>query len=848
MRKAPGGNKGKRGPGRGAAAFSLFKGGQGSSKQAATDLGGTLLAGHHAGEAVTFRTLLDKKWFGVWVGSLLAVLLGLVFLVYSRGKSLTQLSYDLPFQLRAALTESIAPDRVVIVYMEEQFQRRLPLTNFVERAHFTELLQHLRLGGAQMVVFDALLNDEDPFEDERLANEIAAQTNVVLASHAVIDRLQFQPPIHTATDRLLSRAATNGLMQVKADGDNTVRELRPIHFRLIPRPTFSPQELTNLSALAAGLQQRSNAVSEYVLSRFTERTRRELTDHQAARLDADRLRIALVQELNTLLEDRALYEPRRFSGVALSTNTQAMLQRRRLSETDLPRLNRLLIEDTYPQALAKRRWGREDLATLAWAAATRLKPGLTNRVVSRLPRLPHWWVNYYGPAGTIRHTSNLDVAAAARSGFFRDRIVLVGMRHTIEYAAALPTGHDTFKSPYGSDALHLDGVEIHATVLLNLLTDSWLEELSPWLQILLIVSVGGLLGYALPKLRPLAATGVALLAALLTVGLALGLTFGLRYWFPWLVIVAVQIPIALGWAVVYAATKAYIENQLLVRSLSLYLSPKQVQNLQRRPELLQRGGRQQTVSILFSDIASFAKIAERMDAEDLVRLLNQYYENAIACIHQTDGTVMKLIGDAIFAIWNAPEEQPDHRARAGRAALRLNEQVAAFNAQQGRLPLKTRVGLHTGTACVGNIGSSDHFDYTAIGEAVNLANRLESLNKQLETNVLATRDFLKGLEDQFVSRMVGYFRLKGFDHVVEVHEVLAFTAEAEASAVWRRSFGMGLHHFVRRDFEAAERAFRDTLAARPGDGPTWYYLHTLSTLRTVVLPRDWAGEIDLKEK
>ncbi len=484
-----------------------------------------------------------------------------------------------------------------------------------------------------------------------------------------------------------------------------------------------------------------------------------------------------------------------------------------------------------------------NLPTLSWVAAVRERPDLT-RVEARRSR---WWLTYYGGARRLPHTNGTDAAAAAAAGFFRNQIVVVGQRHGINDPGECPTGFDTFRSPYGAAARRYDGVEVHATALLNLLHGQWLREVAPWLQLLGTVLAGVGLGWGLSQCRPWRA--LALAAGLGTAAAAAAgvLAWIGRWWFPWLVLVGVQIPVALAWAVFRHSTRAYLENRLLVRSLSLYLSPQQVARIVRQPTLLQRGGRQQLVSILASDIAGFSRISERMDAEDLMALLNRYYEGAIDCVHATEGTVVKLIGDAIFALWNAPQEQEDHRARACRAALLLRERLGTFNAQPGTLPMRTRVGLHTGTACVGNVGSADRFEYTAVGEAVNLAFRLESLNKQLGTDILATRDALKGIHLQVVSRCLGHFRLKGFDHVVEVHELIQLAGRG-ASPAWAEPFAAGLHHFQRHEFDLAERAFRQTLSLRPEDGPARFYLETLTALRLVPLPPEWAGEIEIHEK
>jgi adenylate cyclase len=237
-----------------------------------------------------------------------------------------------------------------------------------------------------------------------------------------------------------------------------------------------------------------------------------------------------------------------------------------------------------------------------------------------------------------------------------------------------------------------------------------------------------------------------------------------------------------------------------------------------------------------------------MDPNDLVQLLNNYYEAAIGCIHQTNGTVVNLVGDAILAIWNAPQSQPDHQERACRAALLLNEQLVHFEAASTNLPLRTRIGLHTGNVCVGNIGSSTRFDFTAIGDDVNMASRLEGLNKHLGTNILATREIQRVVESRVVSRLVGHFKFKGFDSVVEIYELISFAECGEATQSWREAFAKGLWSFQRKLFTEAEAHFQRTLVLRPEDGPAKYYLQKTAELKSKSLSQEWMGEIDMEEK
>src|SRR6266852_3730122 len=165
-----------------------------------------------------------------------------------------------------------------------------------------------------------------------------------------------------------------------------------------------------------------------------------------------------------------------------------------------------------------------------------------------------------------------------------------------------------------------------------------------------------------------------------------------------------------------------------------------------------------------------------MDSDQLARGMNQYFQNAVAgCIHPTDGTVVKYIGDAIFAFWNAPEAQPDHELRASRAALRFQKQEAQYLNGQ---PLITRIGLHTGVANVGNFGSTERVDYTALGENINLASRMEGLNKHLGTDILITRETQEAASENITTRFAGHFRLKGFEKAVAVYELLGLRGQA----------------------------------------------------------------------
>lgn len=448
------------------------------------------------------------------------------------------------------------------------------------------------------------------------------------------------------------------------------------------------------------------------------------------------------------------------------------------------------------------------------------------------------WINYYGPPGAIPHIS-YERALEAPADIFKDKVVFIGARLLTKFAGERK---DEFRSPYSlwlKENKFMSGVEIQATQFLNLIRRDWLRRsgAEPWI----VALIGLVTGFALARLHPWASAATAILAAVVILTVSYFSFRNANLWFPWLIPVAVQLPVALTLAVVYQSFRLYLDNKLLEQSLARHLSPVRAKQLLRQRELLQPGAEKQLLSIMFTDIADFTKVSEGMDSAELAKLMNTYFEEAISCVYATDGFLVKLIGDALFAIWNAPIEQPDHTQRIFQTALALQDRVATFQGPNGII-LRTRIGIHTGVADVGNFGSAKRFDYTAIGENINLASRLEGLNKYLGTRILASRDAQAAVADKFHFRCVGRFRLKGFEKAVEVYELL--TAPAE----WQPIFVEALHHFASRNFDAAETSFCRVLKLQPEDGPSRFYLSQLQHFRAHHPSSDWAGEIELLEK
>lgn len=492
--------------------------------------------------------------------------------------------------------------------------------------------------------------------------------------------------------------------------------------------------------------------------------------------------------------------------------------------------------------------------SLAWAAAK-----VAGATIAESPERAKEvrWINYYGPPRTIPSVSYhqaLDPQGVSET-FFRDKVVFIGQHLQTGLAGALK---DTFGTAYtrGEHGFS-SGTEIQATIFLNLLRQDWLTRMPAALEVALLVLIGLGFGLGLTIPRPQFAVIIAMLGAALTFLLAWYGFAHQQFWFAW-AIGLVQIGAALLWSIVSHSIQAY----MLKLQLKAHLSKQGMEHMLRHPEMLEPGGQVQEVSILFSDIADFSKVAQSMEPDDLFKLLNNYYDAALKSILDSNGTVVQLIGDATYAIWNAPAGQPDHAARACHSALELHNQLVSFDARQASLPLRTRVGIHTGKATVGNLGSKRRFDFACIGENVNLASRLEGLNKHLGTDVLATRVIQKSVEQDMISRLVGHFKFKGFGQAVEVHELISKRGDSDPTQVWREAFAEGLRSFQRKQFSAAAEHFQLTIQLRRevdrtsarreeelrDDGPASFYLTKIEAFRLNPPPQNWHGEISMDEK
>jgi adenylate cyclase len=279
------------------------------------------------------------------------------------------------------------------------------------------------------------------------------------------------------------------------------------------------------------------------------------------------------------------------------------------------------------------------------------------------------------------------------------------------------------------------------------------------------------------------------------------------------------------------------------RMFGQYMSDAVIDHLLEHPEKLRLGGERRRVTLFFSDLAGFTTISERLSPEIVVGLLNDYLSSMTEIILAEEGTVDKFEGDAIMAFWGAPLEQPDQAQRACRAALRQQVALKELNCQFASLnlpPLTMRIGLHTGDAIVGNLGSAKRFDYTVIGDTVNLASRLEGVNKFYGSHVMASEVTVAACEGEVEFRELDLVAVKGKEQAVRVFEVLGLAGELDPETIRRRQdFAQGLEVYRQGRFPEAQTRFEAILAEAPEDGPAKVFLARCRKFQSGSPPEPW---------
>jgi class 3 adenylate cyclase len=295
-------------------------------------------------------------------------------------------------------------------------------------------------------------------------------------------------------------------------------------------------------------------------------------------------------------------------------------------------------------------------------------------------------------------------------------------------------------------------------------------------------------------------------------------------------------------------------NNNMRRAFSTYLSEDVVEEIVSDPTRLQLGGEKRHMTAIFTDIKGFTGIAEVLSPEQLVELLNHYLSTMSDVILEKEGTIDKYEGDAIIAFFGAPLSLPDHALRACMVAIimkRLESQVNKHIAEHNLspMPLYTRIGINSGDMVVGNMGTQKKMNYTIVSNAVNLAARLEGVNKQYGTWILASEDTVKETHGRLLVRRLDRIRAVGINEPVRIYEILETNADA-TRAMHRKVefFHAALNLFEERRWQEAAVAFDNTLIQFPDDAPSHLYIGRCQQFMQSPPTDDWDGVFNLMEK
>ena len=456
---------------------------------------------------------------------------------------------------------------------------------------------------------------------------------------------------------------------------------------------------------------------------------------------------------------------------------------------------------------------------------------------------PFEWIGYRGPRGTFDTRSYYQALEPGLlpDGFFKGKIVLVG--RSVRTAAELTRSQaDLFNSPFGTAGGErlFPGVELQATLLDNHLTGGGLRSVAYGWSLALTMLLLPLLLWASRQWHPAAAASLTA-ALVLAMGAASWWLFAAHrlWWTPLLPAVAA---VAVYGAVALAGYAIVRQRARQTRAMfAQYVPPAVVERLIAQPELMRLGGEAREVTLMFTDLASFTTLSEQLTAEQTVEVLTGYFNAMTPIVHASGGTVDKFIGDAVMAFWGAPLDDPQHAEHALQAAIAMQQAMqplVADLAARGLPPIHMRIGLHTGRVVVGNVGSEQRFSYTAIGDAVNLAARLEGANKAFGTGIL--------LSAATAARLPAGAALRALDDVIvkgKTEPVRVFTPCDDA--VLCQASLAALEAFQARDWDGASQALEQVLQRAPGDMAALRLSARVAQARALPPGADWSPAVAL---
>jgi len=483
-------------------------------------------------------------------------------------------------------------------------------------------------------------------------------------------------------------------------------------------------------------------------------------------------------------------------------------------------------------------------------------------------------INFYGPSGTFPRTDIINVVDDAEfitndekelqtdiniwddpqtglinTGLFKDKIVLVGSFDPLE--------KDLFnisftKGNAGDNLIY--GVEIYANIIQSILDRNLLFREPAYLSIIVIIFFTFITFYSRTFLKS-KINNLFLFELTILFSSALFIFFIYRFSFicfnKFNYVTGITGPsFAVMLAYITGTTYHFItekrQSGMIRKMFRQYVNSSLLDSLISNPDQLKLGGVRKELTVFFSDIAGFTNLSESKSSEELVALLNEYLSAMTEIIFDFKGTLDKYQGDAIMAIWGAPVPVDDHALLCCRAAIKMQHKLIELKMKwesEGQDVIKVRMGVNTGEMIVGNMGGKERFDYTVIGDNVNLASRLEGVNKEYYTNMIISEQTYEQVKSHVYVRELDYIRVKGKNKPIKIFELVQLNDSPLPR--WKKEviewFELGLASYRNKDFYEANEYFERSLFVDPNDGPSKVFIDRCYKYILYPPSEEWSG-------
>jgi len=423
---------------------------------------------------------------------------------------------------------------------------------------------------------------------------------------------------------------------------------------------------------------------------------------------------------------------------------------------------------------------------------------------------------------------------------FRDKIVFVGF--------TAPGLFDLKPTPISSVN---PGMAIHATLVANLLHKEYRVRISPAVALALAAGVAVAMGLMVMFVSSLWRLSLITFACVGGLLLFIGLAFRQNIWVDGVLMLAsLGLSFAMSTAFSYATEGR--QRRQIKQVFSHYMSDLLIQDLLKHPDKLRLGGEKRVLTVFFSDLAGFTTLSEKLTPEEVVTLLNRYLTAMTDIILASGGLIDKYEGDAIMAFWGAPVPQEGHATRACLAALDNQTRLDGLRKefiQMGLPPVHARIGINTGEMIIGNMGSTQRFDFTVIGDSVNLASRLEGAGKEYGTNIILSEETYRQSANWVEVRELDLLRVKGKEAPVRVYELLSRKGKLdERGQKVRDFFAEGLGYYRQMRWAEAVSCLQRVLILAPEDGPARTFIRRCQQFMQTPPPAEWDGVYQLTSK